>query len=51
MCSGNGGWGCVSFCCEKYVEYGGLDGGNGGKGGDVWVEVVENFNIFIDYRY
>ncbi len=49
--SGNGGAGAVSFHREKYVEFGGPDGGNGGKGGDVWVEVVQGLNTLIDYRY
>ncbi|NKB51705.1 MAG: GTPase ObgE [Rhizobiaceae bacterium] len=49
--SGAGGAGCVSFHREKYIEYGGPDGGNGGKGGDVWVEAVNNLNTLIDYRY
>ncbi|PPR20130.1 MAG: GTPase Obg/CgtA [Alphaproteobacteria bacterium MarineAlpha10_Bin3] len=49
--SGDGGGGCVSFRREKYVEYGGPDGGDGGRGGDVVVEVVENLNTLIDYRY
>ena len=49
--SGAGGAGCVSFHREKYVEFGGPDGGNGGKGGDVWVEAVNNLNTLIDYRY
>lgn len=49
--SGNGGAGCVSFRREKYIEYGGPDGGNGGKGGDVIVEAAENLNTLIDYRY
>lgn len=49
--SGNGGGGCVSFRREAYVEYGGPDGGDGGKGGDVWVEAVEGLNTLIDYRY
>ncbi|MEM7427314.1 MAG: GTPase ObgE [Pseudomonadota bacterium] len=49
--SGDGGAGCVSFRREKYVEFGGPDGGDGGKGGDVWVECVEGLNTLIDYRY
>ena len=49
--SGTGGSGCVSFRREKYVEYGGPDGGDGGRGGDVWAEAVEGLNTLIDYRY
>lgn len=49
--SGAGGAGCISFHREKYIEYGGPDGGNGGKGGDVWAEAVNNLNTLIDYRY
>ncbi len=49
--SGSGGNGCVSFRHEKFVEFGGPDGGDGGKGGDVWVEAVEGLNTLIDYRY
>jgi len=49
--SGDGGSGCVSFRREKYVEFGGPDGGNGGRGGDVWAECVEGLNTLIDYRY
>jgi GTP-binding protein len=49
--SGNGGGGAVSFRREKYIEYGGPDGGDGGRGGDVWVEAVEGLNTLIDYRY
>jgi GTP-binding protein len=51
VASGNGGAGCVSFRREKFIEFGGPDGGDGGKGGDVWVECVANLNTLIDYRY
>ena len=49
--SGNGGAGAVSFRREKFIEYGGPDGGDGGRGGDVWIEAVEGLNTLIDYRY
>jgi len=49
--SGNGGGGAVSFRREKFIEYGGPDGGDGGRGGDVWIEAVEGLNTLIDYRY
>lgn len=51
IASGWGGNGCVSFRREKYVEFGGPDGGDGGRGGDVWAEAVEGLNTLIDYRY
>ncbi|MCE1235564.1 MAG: GTPase ObgE [Hyphomicrobiales bacterium] len=49
--SGNGGAGCVSFRREKFIEFGGPDGGDGGRGGDVWVECVDGLNTLIDYRF
>lgn len=49
--SGNGGAGSVSFRREKYVAFGGPNGGDGGKGGDVWVEATRDLNTLIDYRY
>ncbi len=49
--SGAGGGGCVSFRREKYIEYGGPDGGDGGRGGDVWAEAVDGLNTLIDFRY
>ena len=49
--SGDGGNGCVAFRREKYIEFGGPSGGNGGRGGDVVVEVVDGLNTLIDYRY
>jgi GTP-binding protein len=49
--SGNGGAGAVSFRREKFIEYGGPDGGDGGRGGDVIIEAVDGLNTLIDYRY
>ncbi|MEQ9507252.1 MAG: GTPase ObgE [Hyphomonas sp.] len=49
--SGDGGAGAVSFRREKFIEYGGPDGGDGGRGGDVWAVSVEGLNTLIDFRY
>ena len=49
--SGAGGAGCISFRREKYIEYGGPDGGNGGKGGSVIAKAVDGLNTLIDFRY
>ncbi|MCO4843717.1 MAG: GTPase ObgE [Yoonia sp.] len=49
--SGAGGGGCISFRREKFIEYGGPDGGDGGGGGSVIVEAVEGLNTLIDFRY
>jgi GTPase len=49
--SGAGGPGAVGFRREKFIEYGGPDGGNGGKGGDIVFEAVEGLNTLIDFRY
>lgn len=49
--SGHGGPGCVSFHREKFIEFGGPDGGNGGRGGDIIFEAVDNNNTLIDFRY
>lgn len=49
--SGDGGNGCVAFRREKYIEFGGPSGGNGGRGGDIVIEVADGLNTLIDYRY
>jgi len=49
--SGDGGAGSLSFRREKYIAMGGPDGGDGGKGGDVWIEAVDGLNTLIDYRF
>jgi GTP-binding protein len=49
--SGDGGNGVVSFRREKFIEFGGPDGGDGGRGGDVYAECVDGLNTLIDYRY
>ncbi|MGC1429002.1 MAG: GTPase ObgE [Albidovulum sp.] len=49
--SGGGGGGCVAFRREKFIEFGGPDGGDGGNGGSVWAEAVEGLNTLIDFRY
>ena len=49
--SGNGGAGCMGFRREKFIEFGGPDGGDGGRGGNVILECVDGLNTLIDYRY
>ena len=49
--SGDGGDGCLSFRREKYIEYGGPDGGNGGRGGQIYIQGVIGLNTLVDYRF
>ncbi len=49
--SGDGGAGCIAFRREKFIEFGGPFGGDGGRGGDVVIECVDGLNTLIDYRY
>src|SRR5436309_12815360 len=49
--SGDGGRGAMSFRREKFIEFGGPDGGNGGRGGDIVFTAADNLNTLIDYRY
>ena len=49
--AGDGGDGVIAFRREKYIEFGGPDGGTGGKGGDILIEAVDGLNTLIDYRY
>ena len=51
VAAGNGGSGCISFRREKFIPFGGPNGGNGGRGGHVYVEADRNINTLIDYRY
>lgn len=51
IASGAGGNGCIGFRREKFIEFGGPNGGDGGKGGDVWIECIANLNTLIDFRY
>ena len=51
IASGNGGDGCASFRREKYIEFGGPDGGNGGRGGNIYIQGVKGLNTLVDFRF